>query len=76
VGVAVVNNLVPAIACLRQIYSLKVSCVFTPRYLQSQGAPDDLKFSDLERSDALFDSFILKWVSFSGFILKENALTV
>jgi len=61
-GQAVVNDIVPAIAILRQRHRMLFPTMFSSNLLLSNGVPPFVEISDLERSDEFFDRITFEWV--------------
>jgi hypothetical protein len=59
-GNAVVNDIIPAIAILRQRHHIPFPIMFSPGLLFSNGVLPVVEISDLERSDEFFDNITFK----------------
>jgi hypothetical protein len=54
------NDLIPAVTKLRNKYNIQFSTMFSSDLLSIHGQPDHIWSSDLQKSDAFFESIALE----------------
>jgi hypothetical protein len=69
-GRAVIEDIIPAIAMLRQRHRVLFPTMFSSQLLLSNGVPPFVEISDLERSDEFFDKITFEWVRFQSQVVQ------